>query len=172
MPRWRGAAPIQRSIWAGDKQTGVTIMQMDIGLDTGDMLSVATLPIENTDTSASMYEKLAELGPTALTQCLVDIANNQISPQKQNDDEASYAKKLTKEEAKIDWNHDAEASSVAFALNPWPMSYFSIEESDSKQSNVKVWQSRVETTLTAHTPGKIIQADKTGVFILQPEKIF
>ncbi|MFA0071305.1 methionyl-tRNA formyltransferase, partial [Vibrio breoganii] len=70
LPRWRGAAPIQRSIWAGDKETGVTIMQMDIGLDTGDMLSIATLPIEATDTSASMYEKLAGLGPDALVECL------------------------------------------------------------------------------------------------------
>jgi methionyl-tRNA formyltransferase len=66
LPRWRGAAPIQRSIWAGDAETGVTIMQMDIGLDTGDMLKIATLPIEASDTSASMYEKLAGLGPDAL----------------------------------------------------------------------------------------------------------
>lgn len=166
LPRWRGAAPIQRSIWAGDKQTGVTIMQMDIGLDTGDMLSIATLPIENTDTSASMYEKLAELGPTALIECLGDIANDHISPQTQNDDEASYAKKLSKEEAKIDWSHDAaHIERCVRAFNPWPMSYFSIEESDGEQHNVKVWQSRIETETKPHTPGQIIQADKTGIYI-------
>ncbi|TOP13026.1 methionyl-tRNA formyltransferase, partial [Vibrio parahaemolyticus] len=86
LPRWRGAAPIQRSIWAGDAETGVTIMQMDIGLDTGDMLKIATLPIEATDTSASMYEKLAELGPEALIDCLADIAADKAVPVKQDDE--------------------------------------------------------------------------------------
>lgn len=93
LPRWRGAAPIQRSIWAGDAETGVTIMQMDIGLDTGDMLKIATLPIEATDTSASMYDKLAELGPIALVDCLSDIADGSAIAQKQDDELANYAKK-------------------------------------------------------------------------------
>ncbi len=107
LPRWRGAAPIQRSIWAGDAETGVTIMQMDIGLDTGDMLKIATLPIEASDTSASMYEKLAGLGPDALIDCLADIATGKVEPVKQDDELANYAKKLSKEEARIDWNDDA-----------------------------------------------------------------
>ena len=102
LPRWRGAAPIQRSIWAGDAETGVTIMQMDIGLDTGDMLKIATLPIEASDTSASMYEKLAGLGPDALIDCLADIAAGKAEPVKQDDELANYAKKLSKEEARID----------------------------------------------------------------------
>ncbi|WP_153448050.1 methionyl-tRNA formyltransferase [Vibrio algicola] len=173
LPRWRGAAPIQRSIWAGDEQTGVTIMQMDLGLDTGDMLSVATLPIEDTDTSASMYDKLAQLGPTALIDCLSDIATGQISPIKQNDEHANYAKKLSKEEAKINWHDDAEhIERCVRAFNPWPMSFFSIEENDSKenqvkQHNIKVWQSRVTASSanSQHTPGQIIQADKTGIYI-------
>ncbi|OEF26044.1 methionyl-tRNA formyltransferase [Vibrio rumoiensis] len=161
LPRWRGAAPIQRSIWAGDEQTGVTIMQMDIGLDTGDMLSIATLPIEASDTSASMYDKLAELGPTALIDCLTDIANGQISPQKQDDQQANYAKKLSKEEAKINWNDEAEhIERCVRAFNPWPMSFFSVEE-----NNVKVWQSRVEASTEIHTPGQVIQADKTGIYV-------
>ena len=102
LPRWRGAAPIQRSIWAGDKETGVTIMQMDIGLDTGDMLHVTTLPITATDTSATMYDKLADLGPDALINCLTDIANGTAVATKQDDAQANYAKKLTKEEAQIE----------------------------------------------------------------------
>ena len=161
LPRWRGAAPIQRSIWAGDAETGVTIMQMDIGLDTGDMLSIATLPIEATDTSASMYNKLAELGPVALVDCLSTIANGTAVAQKQNDKLANYAKKLSKEEAKIDWTMDADAiERCVRAFNPWPMSHFSVED-----KAIKVWQSRVETYTGNATPGTIIQADKTGIYV-------
>ncbi|RYU66401.1 methionyl-tRNA formyltransferase [Aliivibrio finisterrensis] len=161
LPRWRGAAPIQRSIWAGDAETGVTIMQMDIGLDTGDMLSIATLPIEATDTSASMYNKLAELGPVALVECLSTIADGTAVAQKQNDEQANYAKKLSKEEAKIDWTMDAETiERCVRAFNPWPMSHFSVEE-----KAIKVWQSRVEEYTGNATPGTIIQADKTGIYV-------
>ena len=94
LPKWRGAAPIQRSIWAGDAETGVTIMQMDEGLDTGDMLHIATLPITSEDTSATLYEKLAELGP----QALVEVVNefDRYTPTKQDDSQATYAKKLSK----------------------------------------------------------------------------
>lgn len=120
LPRWRGAAPIQRSVWAGDEEAGVTIMQMDIGLDTGDMLKIATLPIEATDTSTSMYDKLAELGPQALIDCLGGIAEGKAVPVKQNDDEASYAKKLSKEEARINWNDDAaHIERCVRAFNPY-----------------------------------------------------
>ncbi|WP_063669681.1 methionyl-tRNA formyltransferase [Aliivibrio fischeri] len=161
LPRWRGAAPIQRSIWAGDAETGVTIMQMDIGLDTGDMLKIATLPIEATDTSASMYDKLAELGPVALVDCLSDIADGSAIAQKQDDELANYAKKLSKEEAKIDWTMDAIAiERCVRAFNPWPMSHFSVED-----KAIKVWQSRVESYTGNATPGTIIQADKTGIYV-------
>ncbi|OCH03780.1 methionyl-tRNA formyltransferase [Aliivibrio fischeri] len=161
LPRWRGAAPIQRSIWAGDAETGVTIMQMDIGLDTGDMLKIATLPIEATDTSASMYDKLAELGPIALVDCLSDIADGSAIAQKQDDELANYAKKLSKEEAKIDWTMDAIAiERCVRAFNPWPMSHFSVED-----KAIKVWQSRVESYTGDVTPGSIIQADKTGIYV-------
>ncbi|MCE4935710.1 methionyl-tRNA formyltransferase [Aliivibrio fischeri] len=161
LPRWRGAAPIQRSIWAGDAETGVTIMQMDIGLDTGDMLKIATLPIEATDTSASMYDKLAELGPIALVDCLSDIADGSAIAQKQDDELANYAKKLSKEEAKIDWTMDAIAiERCVRAFNPWPMSHFSVED-----KAIKVWQSRVESYTGNATPGTIIQADKTGIYV-------
>lgn len=161
LPRWRGAAPIQRSIWAGDAETGVTIMQMDIGLDTGDMLNITTLPIEATDTSASMYNKLAELGPVALVDCLSTIANGTAVAEKQNDDLANYAKKLSKEEAKIDWTMDAEVIERCIrAFNPWPMSHFSVDD-----KAIKVWQSRVENYQGNSTPGTIIQADKTGIYV-------
>ncbi|WP_318517808.1 methionyl-tRNA formyltransferase [Photobacterium leiognathi] len=161
LPRWRGAAPIQRSIWAGDTETGVTIMQMDIGLDTGDMLKVATLPIEATDTSATMYEKLAELGPDALIDCLSDIADGTAVAVKQDDEQANYAKKLSKEEALIDWTMDAAAiERCVRAFNPWPMSYFTVAE-----QNVKVWQTAVETDNQGKAPGTILSADKKGILV-------
>ncbi len=161
LPRWRGAAPIQRSIWAGDAETGVTIMQMDIGLDTGDMLSVATLPIEPSDTSTSMYEKLAELGPQALLDCLVDIADGTAVATKQDDALANYAKKLSKDEARINWADDAEhIERCVRAFNPWPMSHFVAAE-----NSIKVWHSRVAEQASDKPAGTIIQADKTGIYI-------
>ncbi|CAH7101566.1 10-formyltetrahydrofolate:L-methionyl-tRNA(fMet) N-formyltransferase [Vibrio chagasii] len=161
LPRWRGAAPIQRSIWAGDKETGVTIMQMDIGLDTGDMLSIATLPIEATDTSASMYEKLAGLGPDALVECLADIASGKAVAEKQDDELANYAKKLSKEEARINWSDDAaHIERCVRAFNPWPMSHF-----EAAENSIKVWQSRVAEQTSDKAAGTILQADKTGIYV-------
>ncbi len=161
LPRWRGAAPIQRSIWAGDAETGVTIMQMDIGLDTGDMLKIATLPIEATDTSASMYDKLADLGPQALIDCVADIATGKAVATKQDDAQANYAKKLSKDEAKIDWTQDAAfIERCVRAFNPWPMSHFSVAE-----NTIKVWQTRMVATSHDKAPGTIIQADKTGIYV-------
>lgn len=161
LPRWRGAAPIQRSIWAGDAETGVTIMQMDIGLDTGDMLKIASLPIEANDTSATMYEKLAELGPEALIDCLGDIASGNAKPVKQDDELANYAKKLSKEEAKIDWTMDADAiERCVRAFNPWPMSYFTVAE-----QNVKVWRSEVVADNQGKPAGTVLAADKHGIVI-------
>ncbi len=161
LPRWRGAAPIQRSIWAGDAETGVTIMQMDIGLDTGDMLKIATLPIEASDTSASMYEKLAGLGPDALIDCLADIATGQAEPVKQDDELANYAKKLSKEEARINWNDDAaHIERCVRAFNPWPMSHF-----EAAENSIKVWQSRVAEQASDKPAGTIVQADKTGIYV-------
>ncbi|MCW8333569.1 methionyl-tRNA formyltransferase [Vibrio paucivorans] len=161
LPRWRGAAPIQRSIWAGDTETGVTIMQMDIGLDTGDMLKIATLPIEDTDTSASMYEKLADLGPEALIDCLADIASGNATAEKQDDELANYAKKLSKDEARINWADEAQhIERCVRAFNPWPMSHFVAAE-----NSIKVWQSRVAEQSTDKPAGTIVQADKTGIYV-------
>ncbi|KOO14807.1 methionyl-tRNA formyltransferase [Vibrio xuii] len=161
LPRWRGAAPIQRSIWAGDNETGVTIMQMDIGLDTGDMLKIATLPIEAADTSATMYEKLAELGPDALVECLADIAEGKAVAEKQDDEQANYAKKLSKEEARINWADDAaHIERCVRAFNPWPMSHF-----EAAENSIKVWQSRVDEQTSDKPAGTILQADKTGIYV-------
>ncbi len=159
LPKWRGAAPIQRSIWAGDAETGVTIMQMDEGLDTGDMLSIATLEITEDETSATLYERLADLGPQALVDTLATIADGSATATKQDDELATYAKKLSKEEARIDWTMDAAAIERCIrAFNPWPMSYFEVSE-----QNVKVWKASVKTDATDKAPGTIISADKKGI---------
>ena len=161
LPRWRGAAPIQRSIWAGDKETGVTIMQMDIGLDTGDMLLKTRLPIEDQDTSASLYEKLAQQGPVALIEALAGIAAGSLTPEKQDDALANYAEKLSKEEAQIDWSKSAtQLWQEVRAFNPWPVSFFKHHE-----QNIKVWQTEVlpETHDVAH--GTIVSASKQGIDI-------
>ncbi|MEC7134016.1 MAG: methionyl-tRNA formyltransferase, partial [Pseudomonadota bacterium] len=159
LPKWRGAAPIQRSIWAGDAETGVTIMQMDEGLDTGDMLHIATLPITSEDTSATLYEKLAELGP----QALVEVVNefDRYTPTKQDDSQATYAKKLSKEEALINWADDAEQIERNIrAFNPWPVAWMQVED-----QNVKVWSASVVPLNKGATPGTVISANKEGITI-------
>lgn len=161
LPRWRGAAPIQRSIWAGDAQTGVTIMQMDIGLDTGDMLHKAILPISAQDTSASLYEKLAEVGPNALIETLNLITSGQATPEKQDDTLANYAEKLSKNEARIDWSLPAEQIERCIrAFNPWPISYFEVDE-----QLIKVWQAEVINEPHNQPAGTILRADKKGICI-------
>ncbi|MEC8328283.1 MAG: methionyl-tRNA formyltransferase [Pseudomonadota bacterium] len=163
LPRWRGAAPIQRAIWAGDAETGVTIMQMDEGLDTGDMISIATCPIEAADTSASLYTKLAELGPTALIDTLATIADGTATPEKQNDELANYAKKLSKEEANIDWQMPAQQIERNIrAFNPWPICFTQMQG-----NTVKIYAA--ELVENAGNPGEILAADKTGITVATTE---
>ncbi|MDI5877191.1 methionyl-tRNA formyltransferase [Shewanella xiamenensis] len=159
LPRWRGAAPIQRALWAGDKETGVTIMQMDVGLDTGDMLLKTYLPIEDDDTSASLYEKLAQQGPDALLQALEGLANGTLAAEKQDEALANYAEKLSKEEARLDWTKSAtQLWQEVRAFNPWPVSYF-----EHQGNTIKVWQTQVSTTSSNAAPGTIISASKKGI---------
>ncbi|BDQ64212.1 methionyl-tRNA formyltransferase [Shewanella xiamenensis] len=159
LPRWRGAAPIQRALWAGDKKTGVTIMQMDVGLDTGDMLLKTYLSIEDDDTSASLYEKLAQQGPNALLQALEALANGTLAAEKQDEALANYAEKLSKEEARLDWTKSAtQLWQEVRAFNPWPVSYF-----EHQGNTIKVWQTQVSTTSSNAAPGTIISASKKGI---------
>ncbi|MCW3173054.1 methionyl-tRNA formyltransferase [Shewanella subflava] len=161
LPRWRGAAPIQRALWAGDNETGVTIMQMDIGLDTGDMLLKTALKIEDTDTSASLYEKLALQGPDALIDALAQLSLGTLTAEKQDESLANYAEKLSKDEAKLDWNKPAKQLwQEVRAFNPWPVSYF-----EHQQSSIKVWQVRYNTAACHAAPGTITQADKNGIVV-------
>ncbi|MCT8607116.1 methionyl-tRNA formyltransferase [Glaesserella parasuis] len=164
LPRWRGAAPIQRSIWAGDTETGVTIMQMDIGLDTGDMLHKVTTPILATETSASLYTKLAELAPPALLEVLNGLTSGQFKPEKQQDEQANYAEKLTKEEAKLDWNMTAcQLERNIRAFNPAPMAYLTLMVNEVEE-RIKVYQAEV-LPHQEKAVGTVLAVDKNGIQI-------
>ncbi|SEI12202.1 methionyl-tRNA formyltransferase [Rheinheimera pacifica] len=161
LPRWRGAAPIQRAIWAGDAQTGVTIMQMDAGLDTGAMLSTVSCDIDDTDTSASLYDKLAILGPKALLAALANLPALQQQAQIQDNSQASYAEKLHKDEALLNFNKPASALQREIrAFNPWPVSYFTLA-----QGSIKVWQASAQSSNSDKAAGTILSADKHGIRI-------
>ncbi len=162
LPRWRGAAPIQRAIWAGDQETGVTIMQMNEGLDTGDMLSKVSCPIASDETSASLYEKLAQLAPVALVDTIRQLVQGQIQAQVQDESLANYAQKLSKAEALIDWSQEgAFIERCIRAFNPWPMSYFMLAG-----KAVKVHRATLLAVSSDQQPGTIISADKTGIQVV------
>lgn len=157
LPKWRGAAPIQRAIWAGDNKTGVSIMQMDEGLDTGDVLLEKTIAIADTDTSADLYAKLAVIGPVALVKCIAEIAH--LKPVKQNDTLATYAKKLSKEEAKCDWALCCEelARNVR-AFNPWPFAWF-----EHNRKHFKIYAAQALEQTHSHSLGTIVSYTKEGL---------
>lgn len=165
LPRWRGAAPIQRAIWAGDKQTGVTIMQMDAGLDTGDMLHKVFCDIDLQDTSADLYHKLAEIAPNALIEVLNHLTDGTFIAEPQDDTQSNYAEKLSKEEAKLDWQLSAaQLERNIRAFNPWPMAYLQLTDEQGNPQTLKVYQATVLPS-ASQTPGTIISADKNGIQI-------
>lgn len=175
LPEWRGAAPIQRSLEAGDKKTGVTIMQMDKGLDTGDMISTAECIIENTDTSACLYEKLALLGPTALVDTLLLMAQENYNANEHNISQdnslATYAHKLDKAEAELNWQLSAiELHRKVRAYIPWPVAQFTFTEKQTvnKQHKIRIWQASVQEENVDQPVGTIISADKNGIVVATP----
>ncbi|AGE20262.1 TPA: methionyl-tRNA formyltransferase [Serratia marcescens] len=167
LPRWRGAAPIQRSLWAGDSETGVTIMQMDVGLDTGDMMHKIACPIESSDTSASLYDKLAQLGPQGMLTTLRQMADGSATREVQDEALVTYAEKLSKEEARLDWTLSAaQLERCIRAFNPWPISYFTIDDQP-----VKVWQASVLAQSANAEPGTVVHADKQGIQVATADGI-
>jgi len=159
LPRWRGAAPIQRAIEAGDAQTGVTIMQMDVGLDTGDMLYTVTTPIEATDTAQTLHDRLAKLGAEALLTTLEGIEAASLTPVKQDDAMANYARKLDKAEAQIDWTRSsAEIDRLVRAFHPWP-----VAQTLYQGQALRIWQASPLQGTSSQPPGTIVHADKHGI---------
>ena len=160
LPRWRGAAPIQRAILAGDDETGITIMQMDEGLDTGDMLLRKACAIEAGDTAQTLHDKLAELGASSILEALRLQQEGRLTPIKQDDDAACYAAKLVKSEARIDWRQDARQIERAVrAYNPFPVCHASIDG-----VMIKIWQGGLDAGQQGE-PGKVLAADKHGITV-------
>lgn len=160
LPRWRGAAPIQRAIIAGDAQTGITIMQMDKGLDTGDMLLRKTCDITTTDTGNSLHDKLATLGATAIIEALELLQKNNIQAVKQDDTQACYAHKLSKEEALINWQQTAEQiTRQVHAFNSWP-----VAQTHFDNKVIRIWQATAQqSTTTNNNTGEILAINKDGI---------
>ncbi len=162
LPRWRGAAPIQRAIEAGDSDTGVTIMQMDAGLDTGAMLATARCTITADTTAASLHDTLAGLGAPCLLQVLADLPAHQQQAQPQNDTDATYAAKIQKEEARIDWQQESIVLARQIrAFNPFPVSF-----SELGGQRVKIWAADVSAENgQSQPPGTILSSDKQGIVV-------
>ena len=166
LPRWRGAAPIQRAISTGDTETGVTIMKMAAGLDTGDMMYKTYCPIEATDTSASLHDKLAQQGAEATVKVLASESTLQhYLDNREVQDEALtvYAHKLSKAEAQIDWTSTAvQIDRNIRAFNPWPVAFIALDESN----NLRVWGSMLsQENAQAQASGTILAIDKHGVHV-------
>ena len=167
LPRWRGAAPIQRAIQAGDSETGVTIMQMDVGLDTGDMLYTVTTPIAADDTAASLHDRLAQLGAAAAAETITLIEQGKVKPEKQDDSQANYAHKLDKAEAEIDWGMPAsEIDRLVRAFNPWPVTQTTFEG-----NKLRIWQAVPVNESSQAQPGTIIEASKHGIDVATGEGV-
>jgi methionyl-tRNA formyltransferase len=171
LPEWRGAAPIQRAVEAGNPITGVTIMQMDEGLDTGDMILKATCEINQQDTSATIYEKLADLGPQALLETLTLMAENNHQCEPQNNDLATYASKLNKEEAELNWQLPAKILHQKLrAYIPWPVAQFTFTDEKNQQHRIRAWQASIVEDNFQEAAGTIVNVDKTGVTIATGEQ--
>jgi len=159
LPRWRGAAPIQRAVEAGDSETGITIMQMDEGLDTGDMLNKVTLDIRANETGGSLHDRLLEKGPQSLLQTLTLLQAGEAIAEKQNDLQANYAHKLSKEEALVNWNDSAEnIERRVRAFNPFPVAYTLLGD-----QRIKVWQACNLGQTTRLLPGTIASVSNEGI---------
>jgi methionyl-tRNA formyltransferase len=161
LPRWRGAAPIQRAILAGDKQTGVCVMQMEAGLDTGPVLLERRIDIAPEETGGSLHDKLASLGASALREALQSVLRGQsLSPQAQSADGVIYAHKLDKAEARIDWANDAASiERQVRAFDPWP-----VAEGEIGGERLRIWSALALPAIDA-APGTIVAASKAGIDI-------
>lgn len=163
LPRWRGAAPIQRAIAAGDEKTGITIMQMDEGLDTGAMLLTRELPIDRGETGGSLHDKLATLGGEALVKALRALEQDELIPEAQDERQAVYAKKLSKDEAAVDWNRPAvEIERLIRAFNPWPVAY-----TDDGDQRIRLLDARVVPAPQEGPaqPGTVTARDRSGIVV-------
>ncbi len=161
LPRWRGASPIQQAILHGDQKTGITIMQMDAGMDTGDMLCRVDCPIHSTDTAESLHDRLASLAATPLLDTLDLLASGQARPEQQDNEQVTYAPKINKEDAIIDWHQAAiRIDQQIRAFNPWPIACTRIGE-----EILRIHQAHVIEEPSTQKPGTVISIDKRGMLV-------
>jgi methionyl-tRNA formyltransferase len=159
LPRWRGAAPIQRAILAGDTESGVGIMKMEAGLDTGPVLLEARCPINESDTAQDLHDRLAALGAETLLQSLDDIESRLKQAQPQDESLSTYARKLDKQEALIDWQRPAaELLRQINAFNPWP-----VAQTQWQGDTMRIWRAQLGDRLRSGQPGEIIAVSKQGL---------
>jgi methionyl-tRNA formyltransferase len=162
LPRWRGAAPIPRAIEAGDAESGVSIMQMEAGLDTGPVLAETRTPIHETDTAQTLHDRLAQFGAETLVATLDRLSRGEITPQPQDNAAACYAKKLRKEESLLDWTRPAvELHRKVRALNPWP-----VAATHWRGKTLRLWEvGPLAARAGASAPGTLVQADAGGILV-------
>ena len=159
LPRWRGAAPIQRALLAGDSETGACIMQMDSGLDTGPLLLCESVPIRDEDTAQSLHDRLAELGARLLLQALEGLARGALSARPQPDAGVTYAAKIDRAEARLDWTLPAaDLWRRVRAFNPYPGAASRLGEVE-----VKIW--RATPDAASGTPGEVLEAGARGIVV-------
>lgn len=171
LPRWRGAAPIHRALLAGDAETGITIMQMALGLDTGDMLYKKYTPIHPDDTAGSLHDRLAALGAEALIESLPLLVQGQLVPEVQDEALTCYANKLLKEEGRIDWSLTAEQLTRQIrGLNPWPVAFCHIDfrqgdVAQTSSANLRIWSAESGTDHYDDEPGTLVKIEKNALVI-------
>jgi methionyl-tRNA formyltransferase len=159
LPRWRGAAPIQRAILAGDAETGVTLMQMAPGLDTGDMLLKAATPVGRQDNAQDLHDRLARQGAQLLLRCLEDLQAGRLNPEPQDEALATYAEKLSKAEAELDWFLSAAVlDRQVRAFNPWPVAFTHIDG-----ETLRIWAAEPVASAVTATPGTVVAEGPQGI---------
>ena len=167
LPRWRGAAPIQRAIQAGDAQTGVTIMQMEAGLDTGPMLHKAIIDIGENETGGDLHDRLAPLGATALMHTLDLLVAGKLVAEIQDASQASYAHKLEKAEAQIDWNRPAGTLvKMIQAFNPWPVAFTHLAD-----KTLRIWDARITDQTSQAAAGTVVATSAQGIDVATGEGV-
>jgi methionyl-tRNA formyltransferase len=159
LPRWRGAAPVQRAILAGDTQTGITIMQMDAGLDTGDILASVSCEIRADDTTGSLLERLANLGAESLIATLDKLRGATLSPRPQPPKGATYASRVSKPEAMLDWSLPApKLERMVRAFNPWP-----VAQTTYANAPLKIWEAKALARQSGAAPGSVVAVTTDGI---------
>ncbi|MFW5787959.1 MAG: methionyl-tRNA formyltransferase, partial [Halanaerobiales bacterium] len=162
LPKYRGASPIHRAIINGEQESGATIMFMDEGMDTGDIIEQQKTPIAEDDTVGDLHDRLASMGADLLVKTLLDIKNGDYTRKKQDDSAATYADKLKKETGRIDWSEDAEdIYNLVRGLNPWPTAYTFYDD-----QRLKIWETEIFSKQEVKgEPGEIIQASREGLLV-------